>query len=456
MTTRSPHSYGYDEDDTLPSGPELHSKESVKSFLSAKIFKNRPALNHGSTALQNTRTAQLPIHGVVESSAFDRPYGSGNPRFGVQVSITGGNIKSKKTTFAERAAKIGREAFGSRSASAEPYRNSGHQPFPSQYTAVKDMSDIYHDGTHFSNSSSSLVSSHSYTRNMRETIASSIYDETETVNPVPPLNIVKKASEARTIAPPQLPPFDHSSKMPSLTSFHLESDEESDRPTRHSIDSNESTTTITRKNLEATNSHFSWTTYTETERSISLVPSRRETEVLTREPDSRFSWTTASTDTTYQQETPYPASPSASGSSIMSRRRPVPGKDVAIPKRHDSLRNIQKVRGAAQDKVLPGPPRPQQKGDRIEELMSRLESLELQKMNMAKLMRELEKVESASPIDVSERMRRENRKKMAEVRTRQDELQKELFEVGRLLSRARAKAEEADGRSGLWLRRVTD
>lgn len=88
--------------------------------------------------------------------------------------------------------------------------------------------------------------------------------------------------------------------------------------------------------------------------------------------------------------------------------------------------------------------------------MSRLESLELQKTNMQKLLKELAKVEMASPIDVSEKMRRENRKKMGEVHTRQDEVQKELFEVGRLLSRARAKAEEAGGSTGLWLRRVTD
>ena len=126
------------------------------------------------------------------------------------------------------------------------------------------------------------------------------------------------------------------------------------------------------------------------------------------------------------------------------------------PKRHDSMGDVQDVQEATCDKALPQPPKTRQTVDHIDELESRLGSLELQKKNMEKLFKELERVDSASPIEVSERMRRENRKKMSEVRTRQDEVQRELFEVGRLLSRARAKAEEVDGSTGLWLRRVTD
>lgn len=133
----------------------------------------------------------------------------------------------------------------------------------------------------------------------------------------------------------------------------------------------------------------------------------------------------------------------------------MPGREPKAPKRHDSMGDVQDVQKATCEKALPQPPKTRQAVDHIDELESRVESLELQKKNMEKLFKELERVDSASPIDVSERMRRENRKTMSEVRIRQDDVQRELFEVGRLLSRARAKAEEVDGSTGLWLRRVT-
>jgi len=72
--------------------------------------------------------------------------------------------------------------------------------------------------------------------------------------------------------------------------------------------------------------------------------------------------------------------------------------------------DVQDVREATYEKAVPQPPKTRQAVDHIDELESRVESLELQKTNMAKLFKELERVDSASPIDVSERMRRENRK----------------------------------------------
>ncbi|KAI5239817.1 hypothetical protein E4T43_06481 [Aureobasidium subglaciale] len=370
---------------------------------------------------------------------FDNPY---DARYGVQVSIIGGD-KPKKSTLAERAARFGRQAFGSRSASAGSNFESQRPSLPGHYTAVKNASGLFREGSRLSASAStsSLVSQRSETRSMRDSVASSIYDEPETTAPVPPLKIVKKAIV------PQLPPIGSES---DLSSLHT-------RTERHSTDSNDSTRTVTQPGLEPSRSHFSWTTYAETERSVSPTSSYIRGTSIAQEPDSRFSWTTTSTDTNYQQNTP-PFNPNPTQpSSIMSRRRPVPGRETSLPpKRHDSMGDVQELHGARYDKVLPQPPKTRQEGDHVDELMSRLESLELQKENMQKLFRDLEKIESASPIEVSEKMRRENRRKMGEVQTRQDEVQRELFEVGRLLSRARAKAEEADGSTGLWLRRVTN
>jgi hypothetical protein len=380
-------------------------------------------------------------------NAFDRPYGSK-----YQVSITGG--KPKKSTLVEKAAKFGRQAFGSRSTSAGAKDDQRRPSLPSRYTAVRSTSGLSRDESRLSASisTSSLVSVRSKTRNVRDSVASSIYSEPETTHPAPLLNIVKRVDV------PQLPSIQTTSDSSPLTGLastrhqyqHLEEHSES---ARHSTDSNDSTKTVTQSRANPSTSHFSWTTYAETERSVSPTTSYIENRSIAREPDSRFSCTTANTDATYQQDTA-PHSPTPSYPvSIMSRRRPVPGRETMAPKRHDSMGEVQED---TCEKILPQPPKTRQPIDHIDELESRVESLELQKKNMENLFKKLESVDSASPIEVSERMRRENRKNMSEVRIRQDEVQRELFEVGRLLSRARAKAEEGDGSTGLWLRRVTD
>ncbi|CAD0096064.1 unnamed protein product [Aureobasidium vineae] len=383
-------------------------------------------------------------------NAFDRPY---DPRYGVEVSITAG--KPKKSTLVEMAAKFGRQALGSRSASAGTQDNSRRPSLPSHYTAVKNTSGLYRDDSRLSASisMSSLVSARIKTRSVRDSVGSSIYDDSETTNPTPPLNIIKK------VPVPQLPPFYPTTDTSSLgltpSTYHQHNLEEQDESARNSTDSDDSTRTVKQSKIDPSRSHLSWTTYAETERSVSPSTSYLESRSIVREPDSRFSWTTTNTDATYQQDTPYSPAPTYP-TSIMSRRRPVPGREPAQPKRHDSMGDVQDLQQATCDKALPQPPKTRQAVDHIDELESRVESLEVQKTNMQRLFKELERVDSASPIEVSERMRRENRKKMDEVKIRQDEVQRELFEVGRLLSRARAKAEEADGSTGLWLRRVTD
>ncbi|KAI4730528.1 hypothetical protein E4T49_01467 [Aureobasidium sp. EXF-10728] len=383
-------------------------------------------------------------------NAFDRPY---DPRYGVEVSITA--AKPKKSTLVEMAAKFGRQAFGSHSASAETQDSSRRPSLPNHYTAVKNASGLDRDHSRLSASisMSSLVSARIKTRSVRDSVGSSIYDDSETTNAIPPLNIIKR------VPVPQLPPLypttDTSSLGLASSTYHQQNLGEHDESARHSTDSDDSTRTVKQSKIDPSKSHFSWTTYAETERSVSPTLSYSENRSLVREPDSRFSWTTTNTDATYQQDTPY--SPASTyPTSIMSRRRPVPGREAAQPKRHDSMGDVQDMQSATCDKALPQPPKTRQAMDRVDELESRVASLEVQKTNMQKLFKELERVDLASPIDVSERMRRENRKKMDEVKIRQDEVQRELFEVGRLLSRARAKAEEADGSTGLWLRRVTD
>lgn len=454
-TTHSAHSdhLSWGEKAERSKTPELRPKESKKSLFSNGLFKSRVMPNKEPKAL-DMDTTETSVR------TFGGTYGIDNSKFGVEVSITGGNARPRKTTFVEKAARFGRETFGARSASADSSNHTGQPRSLGQYTAVKNMSDTWASETRPSHSrgGSSLMSD-SWTRKPRETIASSVYDESETVDAVPPLNIVKKTPEPRLMAPPQLPPFGRSGGMQPVEELELRSkyanDSDAELLPRRSTDSCDSGRTIKLANANQANSHFSWTTYAETARSVSPVMAREGGASMEQEPDSRFSWTTSVTDADYQEESPgsSPSTSQKNKDSIMSRRRPVPGRDVTFPKRQDSLSNVQKLRA----KELPETPKAAGANDRVEELAMRLERLETHKSSMQRLLEELKKVDMASPLEVTEKMRRENRKKMNEVRARQDEIQSEIFEVGRLLSRARAKAEQAEGQStGLWLRRVTD
>jgi hypothetical protein len=388
---------------TKPSGPNV----ALKSVFGAKIFKPRSVSNKESTT---------------HPPASGEPHGTVDPRYGSQISITGGSTKPAKSSLAEKAARFGREAFGSRSTSADGNHKAGHY----QYTAVKDVPDLCPD----SDSADSLISLPPKTRIVPESAASSIYDD-ETVEPVPSLNIVKNTANIGPALKFQQPRI-----MPSTT--------------RTTSDRKDSATTVSKMNIKPSQSHFSWTTYADTERSVSPADSYEEDTARKMGADGRFNWTTTSTYSTCQQNTP-PCTPPRS---IISRKRPVAPTQVIS---HDSLGESQKVKkAAAHGKTLPDAPKAEAEIGRVDSLMSRLQSLELQKRNTDRVLQELQKVESASPIDVSEKMRRENRRKMGDMGVRQDEVQREIFEVGRLLSRARAKAEETDGSTGLWLRRVTD
>lgn len=72
-------------------------------------------------------------------------------------------------------------------------------------------------------------------------------------------------------------------------------------------------------------------------------------------------------------------------------------------------------------------------------------------------MTELEKIETASPLDVNFATVRDAKKKLAEYRKRLAEVRLEERDVGIAITRARRKEEEDNGGEGgtLWIRRVT-
>lgn len=86
-------------------------------------------------------------------------------------------------------------------------------------------------------------------------------------------------------------------------------------------------------------------------------------------------------------------------------------------------------------------------------MLAQEKDLMLQRQNVQKSILDLEKIERASPMDVSFAQVRDAKKQLEERRTTLGEVQLEEREVGIAISRARRKegAEE-----GLWVRRVTE
>jgi len=115
------------------------------------------------------------------------------------------------------------------------------------------------------------------------------------------------------------------------------------------------------------------------------------------------------------------------------------------------------VHTASGRKALPPPPELASSSKRnlshLESLLAQEKDLMLQRQNVQKSIFDLEKIEKASPMDVSFAQVRDAKKQLEERRTTLDEVQLEEREVGIAISRARRKegAEE-----GLWVRRVTE
>ncbi|RMZ16809.1 hypothetical protein D0862_01112 [Hortaea werneckii] len=110
-------------------------------------------------------------------------------------------------------------------------------------------------------------------------------------------------------------------------------------------------------------------------------------------------------------------------------------------------------------KALPLPPNlasPSPHATHLEHLLAKEQDLLHQRRNVHKTIHDLEKVERASPMEVSFATVREAKRKLDELRARLEEVGLEEREVGIAISRARRREEaEAGEGGGLWVRRVT-
>lgn len=444
----------------------------------------------------------------VKPSNFRNPFGStpDERRFGVEVSIQGGPEKAKKLTFAERAAKFGKETLPelrpswknntSRAASSnESVKDTAQTHARDVYTAVKEdpkdmsrsepvnrgetpkgLNDVGETG---------CLGVH-YQEGARSTTS------VDTITPLPPLKVVKNGTRAtddirRTLL----------TRKPVANRGSISEDSQA-TPTgpfaysnnsvrSSSIASNNSEVLVDMSDVDThePRSHFSWTTYAASMRDEDNEEGDTTTgaeQYYGQDPVSRFSWTTAATNTTYQRDS-LPCSPvrmpQEYANPIMTRRRPVgsistdsPGRGSmgwtfggsgeSTPVLHinteQSMRRTAKSASPSSsvDKALPKPPTLDKEGTYIDALQAQSDDLDLRQTNIQRVIAELQKVEHASPLEVDERMRRENRKKLEKMGIALEEVRRERHEVGMKLSRARSRLQQEEGQaSSLWLRRVT-
>lgn len=205
-------------------------------------------------------------------------------------------------------------------------------------------------------------------------------------------------------------------------------------------------------------------------------------------PDSRFSWTTYNTDTTYQQSppsSPLPPMPAlpvqpvsaapANPYSIMNRSRPVPSSgsspspapsptiDTArkpVPSStYDAPRHspTSSLAPSTASKALPRTPQESSASDLVAALQAQLDDLFTQRSNVQKVIRDFLDTQPQNPLVSDLKARREAERKLENLKDDLAEITRLEHEVGLRLHRAYKKREKADGATptALWIRRVT-
>ncbi|ORX96387.1 hypothetical protein BCR34DRAFT_593877 [Clohesyomyces aquaticus] len=201
-------------------------------------------------------------------------------------------------------------------------------------------------------------------------------------------------------------------------------------------------------------------------------------------PQSRFSWTTYNTSTTYQQSpppSPPPPVPTSAladtdvASSILNRRRPIGASDK-LPTRKPISATTARPRTMISDppsprpsstfstatsnthKALPRPPTEISAADHVDILEAQLEDLRLRRSNVHRLLTDLNNQAPANPLVTDfKRMRLVERRKK-DFEDELAEIKREEHDVGLRLHRAWRKREKDDpngSESAIWIRRVT-
>lgn len=368
-------------------GPQI---QRIKKSL---FTSNIPILRRARSTLGRSSEAPPPAQEVKPSRFLDIPNSSSNNklaydnpvyknpfasppddlRLGVEVSITAGNAKRKKSSFAEKAAKFGIGAFSpgdrqiwrsasGRSPSVEPISRQGSSVYSIVRTPSRDLSTAGSGGSSWSNASE-IKSQHK--RNASPSgearlkqVSSRDQPLDETFKPIPPLKISKRPQTPTQNEPqnslPQGPLTPRANPIFANTNSRVlsQSSNAGSQIVRKPVASQGAdcenipppeSPDMDRYNANQPKSHFSWTTYADSVVDEDERPSpENQQRGPQRGPTSHFSWSTVNTNTTCQTESPSSSPPAYTNSlqsSMMARRRPVPAPDLPS-RRHVSASQV--------------------------------------------------------------------------------------------------------------------
>lgn len=169
---------------------------------------------------------------------------------------------------------------------------------------------------------------------------------------------------------------------------------------------------------------------------------------------SRFSWTTVNTATTYQQDSP-PTSPLPPLPAFASKQRTInPARSSSLQARLPTPPMSSNDDGRGGNKALPVSPAVRGATTPVEALMLQEEDLELRRRNINRAIFELTKINTLSPLEIDWKTRKANEKKLDEHRQALRAVRHEEHEVGVALTRARRRMDDGTDTS-MWVRRVT-
>lgn len=419
---------------------------------------------------------------------------------GYQVSVSGPDSK-KNTSFADRIPRFGAKQSSTETTQApEPWsRATGraeiagalkdeptHQPlrFARKPSTRKveglglDMSNIV---ATTANRSAAAADAHPVANN-----PNTFDTHNEPIKPVAPLKVGRKSPSYGLTSPTA--PTNHGLGISNPHSYPSPVTPTNEKPSPSSF-----ATADTQSDVSETDS---WErSITPKQSTIWHKPAEQTPEQDKGIPDSRFSWTTYNTTTTYQHSPP-PSPPQpmptldnitkarvATDSSVLNRRRPIPQVDM-IPDTPPVRKPVPAARSpvamktrtavlatptsprpdstfststTGTQKALPQPPTTQAATDHISLLESQIEDLRVRRSNVYKVLGDINSAAPSNPMLTDFKTARLMEQKKKALEAELAEIKIEEHDFGLKLHRALRKRERDDPNSGsaLWIRRVT-
>ncbi|UPX14307.1 uncharacterized protein EKO05_0004795 [Ascochyta rabiei] len=426
---------------------------------------------------------------------------------GYQVSVSGPESKKKNPSFTDRVG-----LFGAKPAPTEPPQ--APEPWSRATGRAEIARSLKDDTTHqtlqiprkpstrkveglgldMSNAVATITNRVALAADARPVANKpNAFDiHSEPIKPILPLKIGRKSPDYESTSPTT--PENHGLGILNPYSYPSPVTPTNEKPSPSSL--------TTADDRSGTSETESWErSLTPKQSTIWDKPLEQTPEKVKEAAQSRFSWTTYNTTTTYQHSPPpsppepmptlgastrtrIMTEPASVASSVLNRRRPVPQADkipgtppavrkpvpaarspVALKTRTTTLASPTSPRpGSAfststtgTQKALPQPPTTLSASDHVAILESQMEDLHVRRSNVYKMIKKMNAAAPSNPMLTDFKTARMAEQKKKAFEDELAEMKIEEHDIGLKLHRALRKRERDDPNSGsaLWIRRVT-